>query len=470
MIRANAFVLAFAMVASGAPARRAPAPAPPEEEAICVGGPEWRATLLDARQIEVAPVPAGYRALFETRDPCLEQATNETILVEWHLRFGSEASTTAALAYVERDYSQQAQLIADYRSRVESAWRAAQPDLRAAHEVRQPEHVNYSAQAMFVERSRTIGRLQALVAVRENFIFLALLYLRAAEEFGSLPMLDKAAIYLRPALDGAAFLAPLERQPPVANMIYFNLQTFRTDEIRMREAVLRAHLTRTPQDLARAEQVLQSIEQPLYRRLAEAAYSGDDFCDIDRGASGADELETACAADDEISQRVAPYWVNRAMLGFVLPPSQSRDGELALRLLEQERFHQGHCCLGRTEDDLVRFYRMQADQQRHAFTEAVARRDWFAARQPWSQALDALEKAVRLTPPDQAPARFRRIARAWLDIWVRSSESRGDPDESVAQLTEAPQRRRFASYLRQTLAGLDRIATGTDAGSGPQAD
>ena len=45
-------------------------------------------------------------------------------------------------------------------------------------------------------------RLQDVVRARESYIFLAQQYLRAAEEFGSLALLDKAALYLRPAVAG----------------------------------------------------------------------------------------------------------------------------------------------------------------------------------------------------------------------------------------------------------------------------
>jgi hypothetical protein len=469
MIAAKWLIFSLAVAASDAPARRPAAP-PPAEEAICVGGPQWRASLLDTRQIEAAPVPASYRQLFESRPPCLESDTNQASLVDWHIRFGSEPGIAAALAYIELSYSRDAALIGTYRRELERAWHAALPDLRNAQAMHQPQGLDYSIQYRFTQASRTISRFEALVRVRETYIFLAQQYLRAAEEFGSLALLDKAAHYLQPAVDGGAFLAPLEHQPPVANLLYFNLHVFRTDDLRMREAVLRAHLTRAPTDLAEAERVLQSVEQPYYRRLAEAAFgSGGGFCDIDHGASGWEELAAACNADDEMNEHVVPYWINRAMLGYVLPPAENRrDDELALRLLQEERLpDRGRCCGSRADDDLFRLYLMQADQQRRVFVEAAARHDWFETQWHLHQALSALEKAECLTQAAEAPARFQRVAEAWLDLWARGAALRHDSEDGVGSVAGSPERRRYASYLRQLLAGLDRIAAGSDAGLPP---
>jgi hypothetical protein len=159
------------------------------------------------------------------------------------------------------------------------------------------------------------------------------------------------------------------------------------------------------------------------------------------------------------------------MFGFVLPPAESRDYELALRLLEQERLpDRGRCCYNRAEDDLFRLYLMQADQQRRAIAQAGAGHDWGETQQHLWQALDALEKAERLTTPAEAPARFRRVAQAWLDLWARAGEIGANPGEGMASLTESPERRRFASYLRQMLAGLDQIAAGADSGLPPGAN
>ena len=377
-------------------------------------------------------------AIVRIADPCARWALDKESIVNWHLRFGNERGVAAALAYVERDYVREAPAVERYTAELARAWREAQRDLGAARDVRQPDGVNYSAQALFVGASRTIQRLEALVGVRENFLFLARHYLRAAEEFGSLALLDKAALYLRPAVEGAAFLEPLERQPAAAGLLHFNLHIFRTDELRMREAVLRAHLARTPEDIARAGALLQSIERPLYRRLAETAFSGgDDFCDISDGWGGAEELREACGADDEMQDRVVNYWISRAVLAQVAPSGEGREDELVMRLLQLEQLpDHGRCCYSDAVGDLRRLHLMRADRQRRAFAEAAARGDPFEARERWHEALDELAKAERLAPAAEGPARFRRIAQAWLDLWALGAEVRPRPGETMPPLTD----------------------------------
>src|SRR5688572_1512286 len=88
----------------------AAAPAPARKEAeledrqtICLSiGHVWRGDNADIRRIASVPVPQSFRDRFHG-DACSRRQLLEDSLIEWHLAFGTEASTTSALAFLEAD-------------------------------------------------------------------------------------------------------------------------------------------------------------------------------------------------------------------------------------------------------------------------------------------------------------------------------------------------------------------------------
>ncbi len=62
-----------------------------------------------------------------------------------------------------------------------------------------------------------------------------------------------------------------------------------------------------------------------------------------------------------------------------------------------------------------------------------------------------------------SPARFERIARAWLAIW-QGGPALFDDTEHLAGMTKSPDHRRYATYLRRLLGAVGTIATGADSG------
>lgn len=438
-----------------------------DDQVICVSGPNWRPSLGDAARIDSEAVPASYRAMFESKAPCVRWSLEEASIVDWHLRFGNERGISIALAYLERDYSRGVPTTSRYRTELARAWRLALPDLLRARKIEQRPNLNYSLKHRFMDRSRTIRRFNGLVDAREKYLFLAEQYLRAAEEFGSTPLLDKASLYLRTTLDGTEFLEPLESQEPAAGLLHFNLHQFRTDDLKMRAAILQARLTRSAADIAEAERIVQSFERPRYRRLAEAVSSGgDDFCDISDGWSEAEALRAACEEDeDSIRERLTNYWIDRATLDFVTGNREARSHELAYRLLERERrSEQGRCCYRRAEDDLLRLRLLSAEDHRRRIGVHGAR--GHERVRAWWDALDDLHEAEKLAPAHSSPARFRRIALAWLEIWDRG-ETLSEPSENGASRKDMPDRRRYAAYLRRLLDGISGIAAGEEPGAKP---
>jgi len=414
-----------------------------ENQTVCVGTPQWRPTLAEGVAIEAAPVPSAFRGLYESREPCLEYRYNAQLLAEWHLRFGSERSFAAGLAYAERNLLRRDPPPAGFRAAVHRAWRDEQP---------------------VIARGEEPPRLDALMEARERYVFLATLYLRAAEEFSDRALLDKAETYLRAAAVGPELLTPV-REEPAFRSIYPNLHIYLADDLEMRAAVLRAALTRAPADIARAESVVQASDRPFFRPLAERAFSGgNDFCDIGSGYGQAEQLEESCRAADEsndLQARVVNQLLSRAMLDLVADKEEATGpdsaGDIALRLLDLERLpDRGRCCGRPPVDDIVRL--------RIARAQYFSRRlmiDGRSSDQNWHSALTDLEAAERLIPPYEAPTRTRRIARAWLALWGRggslfSREAYDDRDLP----TNAPVRQRYASYLRHLLADLETITAG----------
>ncbi|HYW15240.1 MAG TPA: hypothetical protein VE891_03670 [Allosphingosinicella sp.] len=66
-------------------------------------------------------------------------------------------------------------------------------------------------------------------------------------------------------------------------------------------------------------------------------------------------------------------------------------------------------------------------------------------------ALDYASEAIRIAPPYEAPALFKRSAQVWLAYWSRAEKSEGS-------LAWGAERARFATYLRTTLGSLDSVA------------
>jgi len=182
---------------AAAPHASATSSVPKERElTICLAfALNWRGTLDDVRKIAVQPDPESYRRLYEWTG-C--QNLVKGSLIDWHLAFGDERSTTQALQFLATTGLEGQPSVQDFETALPDAWRRAEQTIKR-HPLKPGAAGLEREEAMrALRKDKAIRYLQTLVAAHERFALAAALYLRGAEFFHSQALLDKAAIYLEP--------------------------------------------------------------------------------------------------------------------------------------------------------------------------------------------------------------------------------------------------------------------------------
>ncbi len=426
---------------------------------ICIGGQRWTPTLQEARVIKIEPVPPSLRAIFEPRDPCAYWNEYAPKLVYWHIRFGDAQTMKAALVYIEQRLMRKNTDPSQYVNKLQQQFISAKPDMVRALEVKQPEGVNYNAQFRFLHSRKKVQRFKALLRDREDFQFLAGLYLRAAEEYSDTDLLAKADHYLDAAVEGAEFLASIEDTAPVKGQFHFNLKFFQLDDWLARAALLRSAISRTPKTLEAAHSALQSEQGEIHGRLAKAAFSGgNSFCDISKKWGDA-ELVKQCHSEDDIQERVTDRIINLAVfhLLWINVAERQKQRELdayfdhAIKLLSFERIpdYQTRCCGRYPDQDLFRLYNAKADSIARRIQSAKTKSQLSDLRSRWYQGLDSLQQAQQLYPFYQAPARSKRIAEKWLQLEETGSRLFARSDGRSLLNTDMV---RFKKYLQNMIS------------------
>lgn len=462
-----ALVLGLMAISSSANAQSAAAK-DIDEGTICVGGSSgWLPSFNESRAIAIVPVPDSYRRMFESTEPCVKWRMGVEGIVDWHLGFGSTATVLAALGYIEQNNHPSVPPPAAYLQTLRAAFLSATPDLKRATAIKQPPGVSNSVIHSFMERSKAVSRLNELLRAREEYVFFARHYLRAAEEFTDSALLAKAEVYISIAKTTADFLAPLEDKPPIRGLVYFNLDPSETDDLHARAALLRARISGSTADLDEADRILKTLEQPSDVRLADLIYSGgDDLCDITNGVSGSDEIEAACRSDDDIEQRLPNLIINRAHYEAIAAGMGGKEAVTAWpswtaraeRLLAFEALpDRGLCCGRSVSEDKLRLLRTRAHYAARLAAKSFNSTTNFETnvehQKARRNALALLSKALELAPPYAAPARFTQIAQQWLSLWNAGQAAVAGADERPARMQDA-ESQRFAAYLVAILNGL----------------
>lgn len=424
-----------------------------EEQVLCVRGAvviHWFPSHSESRAIEAVPIPESIRNFMAPGD-CGPPLQTFAQLIDWHLRFGSERSTTTALSYGERQLTSGLPAPADY--------------LRALRQARRAFDQGGKRQRPQVARSRA-REWKRLAAATVIYLPVADEYLRAAEELRSLPLLDRAEAYLAAIDADTPFLQSLGEAPNDYNEA-------RKDDMRMRIAVLRASVTLGAPDIARANAVLGAVGRPFYQELAERAYdAGSELCDVGDSNSMI-TLAEQCEQVDAIEARLTSFWLSRAALDSIegaLDPGTTSfarsyaSAETAMRLLERAKEPEwDRCGLCWLQNDpkreaLFRLRRIRTQADAHRYVSLAAGKDEGAAWSKWVEALDELQTMERAAPPFEAPGRFRRLAESWLSLW------RQTPGLRIINVErERAGRERYAAYLQATLPLLPQISTAQGA-------
>ena len=437
-------------------------------EIICLSvAQEWGGTSDDVAHISSVAVPQSFQRLY-FGDPCTRYSLVKSSLIDWNLAFGNEASTTAALEFLEAQTTAGKPVIADLAQRLTAARRDAQHDIVAASAIlRQPDGMQH--RGALVRKSKSLERLRSMIDVRNDYTFLAGQYLRAAEFYGSPSLLARARRYAAPALDAmritrtlaaADVAAKLDTVSPLESGDYRDLAS---SDLEMRMAVVSASLSRDPEDLAAAATVLTSYYVPFYKVAADEAFShGDSFCDIGERSDLADYAQ-ACKSDN-FERRAIAWWRYRAQLDLLGTGAPDLLDSLytTTRLIERDyaahHDQQYRFRYDAAADQIVTLHLASADAFiRSASPEAGG---WTngggdAAIQSLDAALNELSLAERSAPASQTPGRFRQIATRFLSIRARRAALE-NPEYYLGF-------ERQAAYFSAVLAALDDIALGRAA-------
>lgn len=451
-------------------------------ETICVSVAHlWWGSSEDVRAIRTIPVPASFRQIFEGGG-CSQWSLVKENLIDWHLGFGDEASVTAALAYFEASYSRAMPAPAALPRLLEAARTAAARDLAAAAALRTATPPDHAGADRLLSRSRPVQRLSALTIARQNFLFLAQNYLRAADFHQSRALYAKAQLFAGAALAGFV-PRPLGSVPDDAPFAEAWPNELR--DLEMSLALVQAGFTRTPADIATAQAVLDRNYDPTLSAGAERAEDGDP-CELgDRPDPTG--LQAACHDENDFRGRITDYWAAQARLdllkaadpahfdfrtarapqngsayaphgeGGTVPADdipQPGSFDHALRLLARQRqdiFPERARRYDTIDDAVVLLRLLRADlYARRAAVTPVPEPGGQAAYRATElrrNALFDLAEALRIAGPAEQAGRFRQLAARYLEIAAIPP----------APYSAEPIEERQAVFLRNTLDNLDRV-------------
>ena len=419
----------------------------------------WRGTLDDVRQIAVKPIPESYRRLYGWTG-C--QNLVKGSLIDWHLAFGDERSTTQALQFLATTALEGQLSVQDFETALPDAWRRAEQTIKR-HPLKPGAAELEREEAMQALRNdKAIRYLQTLVAAHDRFALLAALYLRGAEFFRSQALLDKAAIYLEPLDKAGEFFYEGQRVAKAAEgstlQIAASIETRGVNnlhDLQMRYALARARISQSPVDLSAAAAVIQENGDPIMREAAEPLIDrGEEFCE---SPSASEMLRASCDNENDLAGRLRSFWRSLAQVELANGTKAPRPGmqfpafDVAWQAID--------AAAGQTVPERVRYDSASDDHVILLLAKAEAQigRSQAANTPPEeaaslrAESLNDLFRAERLTPPSLNPNRFRQIADLYLTIFKS-----GPQDRQAAMIEEARQ----AAYLQQILAGLAQIKVG----------
>jgi hypothetical protein len=453
------------------------------EEIICTGGARlWHGTLEETANIDAVPVPESYRRLFYPNDPCGSGLVVAT-LIDWHRSFGDEASTAAALAFLEKEHARLAGPAGDLDRRILLAGKPARRDVAAAAPLLAKGGAERERAWRRLARSKTIVQLRNLEKSWADHLFLAHLYLRAASAFRSQALLARARSWYEPTQRGAAALMQVrasfgpQGEHLLADVLSDSHGQAKLDEAETAIAVYTALLSRSAGDIAAAAATLQRNSKPIYTAALEQAFgAGDDFCDFDEDGPGQTSSED-CRQHDNLEYEVLAWAPLKAIVDLLQGEASVKPGDRdplrrldsldnAVRLLaaSEQRHERPHGGLGygasRTDERAALLYLIRAEVYERLARAAAAEtsQQRYEREDLLRAAFDDLARAETAAPPTASPARFRRIAERFLALDALADSL--PPEASDVPRWADPRVKRKAAYYRTVLPRLDDIAAG----------
>lgn len=431
-----------------------------QEPAICLTfALNWRGTLDDVRRIAAEPIPQSYRRLYGWTW-C--QNLVKGSLIDWHLAFGDERSTTQALQFLATTALEGQPSIQDFETALPDAWRRAEQTIKRHPLKPGAAGLQREEELQALRSDKAIRHLQTLVAAHERFALLATLYLRGAEFFRSQALLDEADIYLEPIGKAGKFFYEGQRVAKAAEgstlQIAAGIETRGVNtlhDLQMRYALARARISQSPVDLTAAAAVIEENDDPIMRAAAEPLIDrGEEFCD---SVSASEMLRASCDDENDLAGRLRSFWRSLAQVELVNGTKARRPGMQFPAF--DVAWHAIDAAVGQTVPDRVRYDSASDDHVilLLAKAEAQIRRSQTASAPPEevaslrAESLNDLFRAERLTPPSLNPNRFRQIADLYLNIFKSEPQAR-----RAGMIEEARQ----AAYLQQVVAGLAQVRVG----------
>ncbi|HSI17861.1 MAG TPA: hypothetical protein VK980_08835 [Sphingomonas sp.] len=467
-------LVTMALIATPAAAKKHDDP----QEVICVTVLHlWSGNGEDVANIASIPVPESYRRTF-LGGGCGRFSLDEAGLIDWHLAFGDEASTTAALAFLEQHMGAAGASLAGLDAKLLAARRAVQPDIDKMRRTikRDGRDAMETARREFYRRP-AIKRLMALVELHKDESFVATQYLRAAQFFASPRLLEQARPHFAAvqagwrAMNATAFY---DKDGDVLRLQIDGRRQTDADDLDMAMAVTAAQLSGGVGDIIRAEDRLQAHFQPAFATAASEGYQhGEELCDIgDR--NDLKDFAQICGDDNEFEDEAANYWYRRAQLDLV----KARDArncpvdvagatnimgsfDAALLFLDAREKRADHTQGLRRYDApssaKAALYMARADTKLRLALCQPRNTDGPQGMSGNLQAvLNDLALAEALVPASEAPSRFRQIGTLYLasyDRLVAAERAAGETRPLYAPLA------RKAAYFRTMIDRLPDIAT-----------
>jgi hypothetical protein len=423
----------------------------------------WLPSPQDTKAIQSQPVPASFRWPSRGGHPCQSSPLFSDILY-WHLSFGTEAS---ALAAVDVFASKALDWVprSDVRAEMMKSWQRDLGDYQRAEQqlAQDPEN---KALRRAVRNARS--RLSGVAFMASTYGYAAGPYLEVGDAFASQRALAQAERILALEAEAQAFVTlDLAKEPdPVARDVRQEVVNYvealrESEARRLRLAVLRARLMRTPETIDAAAALLQAAFRPEFREAWELLNQRNRVDDVCRfGMDRPQALAQACGRGSFFEDEMTGFFITAAQLEVVIagqPDIRRRMRIQGAVAFEPYRVMDWLEARWRERSSGSFFWKETAPPR--ILTLMLMQADVYARdTRLLSAAEQLLLRAERRTLPYESPTGFRQIAGRYLQVY-RTNRSLAEDARKRGEWVAPSDSARVAAYFQRVLKDLDAIAT-----------